>query len=181
MKKEQLEYTILISIGCAVLLYICFFYLLKPQWGLLKQNKKVQSELSSKLENARGKIRRLPLLKKNVKTLQEEITKEENNLLDNQFEIFVKMIKRATEKSGLKLNKIHPESNVAIPRSKFYTEKWVAIESKVPYHVLGKWIDELENQSEYIRIVKLSVTADKNDLGIHNAKVTVGFLTKTKN
>ena len=179
MKREQIEYTVLISIGCIAVLYVCFVFLLKPQWGKFKKNTELQSELTVKLETAQGKIRRLPALKKNVKKLQAELLTEEKKLLDSEFGIFVKMIKNATEKSGLKLNKIYPKNDVAIPRSEFYTEKWVAIESKAPYHVFGEWLYELEKQSPYIRIVSLSVKSQKKDMGIHDAKVTIGFLTKS--
>jgi Tfp pilus assembly protein PilO len=179
MKREQLEYIVLISIGCIAVLYVCFVFLLKPQWGKLKKDTEQQSQLTIKLEKAQGKIRRLPALKKSVKAFQDEVSKEEKKLLDNEFKIFVKMVKNATEKSGLKLNKIQPRNDIAIQRSKFYTEKWVVLETKAPYHVLGKWLYELEKQSSYIRIVNLSVKAHKKDMGIHNAKVTVGFLTKS--
>ena len=180
MKKEQIEYTILISIGSIVVLYVCFVFLLKPQWGKFKKNIKSQSELTLKLENAQRKIRRLPTLKKNVERLQAELLTEEKKLPDNDFGEFVKIIKNATEKSGLKLNKISPEMNVAIPRGESYTEKWVTIESKTPYHVFGEWLYELEKQSSYIRIVKLSVKSQKQDMGIHDTKVTIGFLTKSE-
>ncbi len=179
MKKEQIEYTVLISIGCTVALYVCFIFLLKPQWGKFKKNSKSQSELTVKLETAQRKIRRLPTLKKNVERLQAELLTEEKKLLDNEFGEFVKMVKNATEKSGLKLNKISPDLNVAIPRSEFYTEKWVTIESKAPYHVFGEWLYELEKQSSYARIVSLSVKSQKKDMGIHDTKVTIGFLTKS--
>ena len=181
MKREQIEYTVLISIGCLAVLYVCFVFLLKPQWGKYKKNTELQSELSVKLDKAHGRIRRLPAVKKNVKNLQAELLAEENNLLDDQFQIFVEIVKNATKKSGLKISKITPINNVAIPRSKFYTEKWVAIDSKAPYHVLGKWLYELEKQSSYIRIVNLTVNAKENDMGIHNTKITVGFLTKSDN
>jgi len=179
MKREQIEYTVLISIGCLAVLYVCFVFLLKPQWEKYKKNTELQSELTAKLEKAQGKIRRLPTLKKNVKTLQSELLTEEKKLLDDQFQIFVEIVKNATDKSGLKISKITPINSVAIPRSKFYTEKRVAIESKAPYHVLGKWLYELEMQSSYIRIVNLSVKAQENDMGIHNTKITIGFLTKS--
>jgi len=181
MKREQIEYTVLISIGCIAVLYVCFVFLLKPQWGKYKKNTELQLELTGKLEKAQGKIHRLPTIKKNVKSLQTELLAEEEKLLDDQFQIFVKIVKNATEKSGLKISKITPISSVAIPRSKFYTEKWVAIESKASYHTLGKWMHELEKQSSYIRIVNLSVKAQNNDMGIHNTKITIGFLTKSDN
>ncbi len=179
MKREQIEYTILISIGCLAVLYVCFVFLLKPQWGKLKKNAKLQSELITKLNKAKGKIRRIPKLKKSVKKFQDEVSKEEKKLLDNEFKIFVEMVKNAAEKSGLKFSKIQPRNDIAIKRSKYYTEKWVVLESKAPYHVLGKWLHELEKQSSYIRIVNLSVNSKESDLGIHNTKVTVGFLTKS--
>jgi len=179
MKREQLEYTVLISIGCMAVLYVSFVFLLKPQWGKLKENVVRQSELTTKLEKAKGKIQRIPILKKNVKKFQKKVSTEEEKLLDNEFKIFVKMVKNATEKSGLKLSKIQPKNDVAIKRSKYYTEKWVVLESKAPYHVLGKWLYELEKQSSYIRIVNLSVKARSKDMGIHNARVTIGFLTKS--
>ncbi len=179
MKREQLEYIVLISIGCMAVLYVCFVFLLKPQWKNLKKNIKVESELTLKLQKAHSKIKQLPNLKKNIKSLQMEITEEEKKLLNNEFVAFVKIIKNATEKSGLKLNKIKPENNIVIPRSEFYTEKWIVLECKAPYHVLGKWFYELEKQSPYIKIVNISVNAKKEDMGIHNTKVTVGFLTKT--
>jgi len=179
MKKEQLEYTILLSVGCLVILYICYVFLIVPQWKKLKQSKKIQNELTTKLNVARGKVRRLPILKKNVKTLQNEIDSEEKQLFDNRFELFVKMVKEATKKSGLKINNIHPDKNVDIQRSKYYKEKWVSLETHVPYHVLGKWLDELENQSKYLRIIKLSIVSKPDDIGVHKAKVTIGFLIKT--
>jgi len=179
MKRQQIEYTVLLSIGCAAVLYVCFVFLLKPQWGKLKKNGEQQSLLTEKLQNANGKVKRLPALKKNVKVIQSEVMTEEKKLLDDEFDIFVKIVKKATAKSGLKLDKITPNNNAKIQRSKFYTEKWVALECKAPYHVLGKWLYELEKQSSYIRVVNLQVDANKNDMGIHKARITIGFLTKS--
>ena len=73
MKRQQIEYTVLLSICFAAVLFVCFVFLLKPQWGKFKKSGEQQSELAVKLQKAKGKVKRLPALKKNVKEIQLEI------------------------------------------------------------------------------------------------------------
>ncbi len=57
MKREQIEYIVLISFGSIILLYVCFVYLLKPQWGKLDKNQKqeIAKEITDVMQRVANK------------------------------------------------------------------------------------------------------------------------------
>ena len=181
MKREQIEQIALLCIGCIVIIYVCFTFLLKPKWKKLEETSKQYTQLMSDLNIANRKIKRLPVTRINVNKMQAYVDEQERDLFINDFGDFVKIIRNATEKPGLKLNKISPNNNLKIRRSDYYTEHWVTLDTKASYHVIGTCIDELENLSPFVRIVSISTKATPGAYGMHDASVTVGFLVKSKN
>jgi len=180
MKKEQIEHIALMAIGCIAVGYVSVAFVFKPQWKKFKKSATESVEIQDKLERARSKVNSLPGLRKNTRALDAAVAEEERRLKEDSFEAFVKTIKNAAIKAGVELKRIRPRDDVEIARGSQYAERWVTVETRAPYHVIGRWMKGFEEQSPYVRVVSITIRSSQGSAGFHEADLTVGFLVKRK-
>ena len=182
MTKNQIEHILLYVLMVSALVTGAYFSIVKGQLAKLESINKEKSSIAVELDTAEKRTRSLPELQRNLRKLNETIDEMERSMIQKgDFSDFLELIKRAADKAGMKLKNVRPRMGALdIPWGDSYVERQVQIETSSRYHTIGKWLDNLENEAQFIRVVELKMFSSQDDTGIHPAEMTIGFLVKTK-
>lgn len=175
-RKSQIEKIALAVVVCGVVGYVLYTFVLTPQWETFKKTLTDSEELEQKVTVAEKKKRSLPRLRDETKEYDKIVTEAEKSFVEGKtFDAFLRVIKGAADKAEIRLEKVQPWEQGTEPYGKLYEEKKVIVETRAPYHQLGKWMREVENKSPFIHIEQINVrTSDAS--GQQEANVVIGFL-----
>jgi len=182
MSKERGEQFALIVIAILAVCAGSYYLVLRPQWAKWQRVGAERETVEAELDAAETKARNLMRLQGQSGTLQAQVMQNEKLLLvGGSFTECLAIIKRAAEIAGLNLRNVRPRDDVGlIARGNAYGERWVAVDTIAAYHTIGKLMQEIEATSPFIRIVDLTVRANRSTSagGEHDAFITIGFLVK---
>lgn len=182
MTKNQIEHSILYVLLVSAIVIGGYYGIIKRQLTQLHRIKEQKTTITADLTTAEQRTRSLPQLKRKSLQLTEAIeTLERAMIQEGEFSDFLEVIKRAADTAEMKLKNTRPRIGaVDIAWGDAYVERQVQIETSSPYHTIGKWLNAMEHEVTFMRVVELKILSSQDSTGVHPAEITLGFLVKAE-
>ncbi len=170
--------TLIAAIILIFVLILDFVFLMKPQIRILSKLSSKASLLGKDLKNAKKDIasqkefeNQLTVLKASIKNFGSTVIPEE------ELPSILEKISLTAKQTYVKIIQIKPlkEEKTAILKAEggVYYRIPILIDIQCGYHVLGKFLNELESSSAFLKIIGLEISANPADSLHHLARLTV--------
>lgn len=176
LKANPRQMMILAAGSSFIILVLYINFLLVPQvsgvvGGIMRMNK-AQAELRT----AQTEGARIPQLRESIESFQEKVDKYEN-MLPAQQEIpsLLENLSNMARDSGIKIVGITPVATAEDRPGKdqIYKEQPILISAKSGYHELGRFIDNLENSSRFMKVGNIQIKASSASPKKHDVELLV--------
>ena len=172
IKKEKLEKIVLAAMGVVIAVVVLITLFLVPNLkkiGLLRAEIREQEE---KIAAAERDIALLSSIRSQMGNLREEMEKYQQDMPQATPDWLLAKLNLLKEKTGINFDKMEPKGYVE--QEGPYKLQKVTLELKTDYHRLGRFINEFESSSPFLKITDLEITANPEDINNHLARFTVG-------
>lgn len=176
--KQQLEKIALLVIGGVIVFIVLVTLVFGPNIRNIKRLSAKIREQRGKVVTAEKEIAGLVNLKSNLEKLEENIKQYQLDMPLGTPDWLLEKLNSLAGEIGIDFDKIEPKGNIDQQGS--YALQGLYIELKTDYHRLGVFLNKLENSSPFLRLLDLSITANKEDINKHVVKLTVGAYVKTQ-
>lgn len=174
VKKLSFEDQTLIiaSVIAVVVFMIIHLIFIKPHLNRLNQINPRLAALTGSVKAASRDAANLEAFKVNLKTLKSKVDfygqklpreKEIPSLLENLSKVAVN--------SDVKIVQIQPRDKYAKVAGKMHLELPITVQAKCGYHQLGKFINQLETGSRFMKISGIKIKANPRDIEEHDVEL----------
>lgn len=172
LSKEQLEKIILGAIGGIIVVVVLFTFVFGPNLRKIGELRAKIRDQKDKVLRAEGEVSGLIRVRLNLMKLDEKIKKYQKDMPQATPDWLLERLNHLATETGINFDKIEPKGYITQVGS--YWLQGLYIELRTDYHTLGRFINELENMSPFLRVLDLSIAGNKDDLKRHIVKLTVG-------
>lgn len=176
-KKNQKQILIFLGLMAASVVIIYFNFILTPQvrrvvGAIIKTNK-----MGADLKNAKRDILRIPEFKNNIAAYKEKVDSYERMLpAEQEIPTLLESLSGMAKTSGVKIESIMPiarKEEKSQATNQVYQEIPILITAQSGYHELGSFISKLENSERFMKIVDISIKANKLTPKRHDVELLV--------
>lgn len=176
---EDKQKKLIISIVLIIVFVLDFAFILKPQIQILGRVSKKASVLKRQFQEAQKDIaqksdfeNKLTLLKSKFKDFGSSI------VLEEELPSILEEISRTANQTFVKITQIKPvkDEKKAILKGDSgltYFQIPILIDAQSGYHSLGKFLNEIDNFPQIMKIVGLEITANPEDSARHLVRLTL--------
>lgn len=176
MNKQDKEKVIL-AVVIGLVGVVAFFYIvLKPVMNKISGLKGDILVMEEKIHAAEHEITDIEKTKDNLKKIGKKIKKYSDNTPQDTPDWLLNRLNTLAENNGIIFNKIEPKGYIY--ELDDYKLQGLFIELKSDYHRFGKFINEFETMSPFLRVVDIDISRNEKDAATHIVKVTVGAYVK---
>jgi Tfp pilus assembly protein PilO len=163
LKKLDPKYHYVILGGALLLVFLLnYFLLLKPLLGSLNKVNTQISELRHNLEDVKTDIARVGQNQDQLEKIRNQVNEVKVKIRSAQeVPLILEDISRIASTQGLKQKDVE---YYALP---------ILVQARGPYHDLGRWLSQLEEEKIFYGIGSLSITANPKDTMRHQVQVTI--------
>jgi len=172
LEKEKIEKIVLGAIVGIIVIVVLVFLVFGPSIRKIGELNSEIIELRSKVRKAENAIASLDRKKNEVKSLNEEIKKYDNELPESASYWLLGKLNEVSEITGITFDKIEPKG-YSMQLGEYKLQE-VDLFIKAGYHKLGEIINRLENSSSFISVWNLHIAQNDQDIKNHNIILTVG-------
>lgn len=172
MSKEQLEKIIFGVTAGIIFVVVLFSFVLGPSFRRSSELRTKIAVTKDKLTEAKLEIEGLAKLKQNLKKQEDKIKQYQQDMPEPTPDWLLGKINSLALETGINFDKMEHRGHIS--QLGRYWLQGLYLELSADYHTLGKFINKLENASPFLKVLDLSIMADKNNPVKHNVKLTVG-------
>ncbi len=165
---------ILITLILAVLLYVDFAYLIKSQFKGIKKNAKKIERLNKEIETLSRDLARA----KQEKPKAEQAIKAKEFIPPDSLPYLLQTISSIANKNNVKISEIKPSKIEASAQFKDISAQTISLSLFCDYHNLGRFINDLENQKEFISVEEMIIVPDGGNFMLQKANLVLRTYVK---
>ena len=179
LKKLDPKYHYIILGGALLLVFLLnYFLLLKPLLGSLNKVNTQISELRHNLEDVKTDIARVGQNQDQLEKIRNQVNEVKVKIRSAQeVPLILEDISRIASAQGLKIDQLMPlkDQKVLLAKQKDveYYALPILVQARSPYHDLGRWLSQLEEEKIFYGIGSLSITANPKDTMRHQVQITI--------
>jgi len=179
LSKEKLEKLILVGIGAVIIVVALFYFIFAPTLGRIKELKSKIAEQYEKIKSTENDIENFPKLKADFSKLETKMKLYMQEMPQPTPDWLLDKLNSIAGGLGISFDKIEPKG---VTKSGKYSLQEVNLGLITDYHSLGKFINQLENSSPFLKVMHISITANKDDVSKHNIVLQIGayFIEENK-
>lgn len=178
LKKVKPEYALLICI--VLIIAIPLFYYKNVFRPIIERNGALSRQIAQRKEDIeRAKVgpEALGSLEEEIKQLNPQI-EDYQNKLQTKADIpqMLKELNNLAEQLGIKFVSVNPQDRITQPLPET-AELLVQIPIKIKlnggYHEVGKFINNIENLSRFMKVTDLKIEQDPQNIWVHHADLVI--------
>lgn len=172
ISKEKLKKIVIAVVGAVIVMVGLVTLVLGPnlkKMGLLKTEIRNQGK---KIAAAERDIAALAGIRSQMNNLRKEVEQYQQDMPQATPDWLLAKLNSLAGETKINLDKIEPEGYVE--QEGPYKLQKLTLELKTDYHRLGRFINQFENSSPFLKIMDLNMTANPEDINNHLVRVTVG-------
>jgi Tfp pilus assembly protein PilO len=171
LSKEQIEKFVLIGVGAVIILIALFYFIFAPALRKTGELKNKIAQQKEKIVSAENDISVLPKTRANLAKLEEKMSYDTADMPQPTPDWFLDKLNSIAGGLGINFDKIEPKG---VTKSGKYSLQEMEVELSTDYHSLGKFINKLENSSPFLKIIDISIMANKDNPLKHNVILKIG-------
>ncbi len=172
MDKQQLEKLVLAIVAGFIIVIVLVTLVFKPRLKRLRTLRADIREQQEKVKEAEETIFGLARLKMNIKRLTGQIELYQSEMPEMSPDWLLGRLNTLASDTGLDFNKIEPQGTLV--RKGPYSLQGVRLELNADYHSLGKFINQLENSSDFLQVLDLSIVRNEENIKQHRIELVIG-------
>jgi|CXWL01.1.fsa_nt_gi Tfp pilus assembly protein PilO len=179
LKKLDPKYHYVILGGALLFVFLLnYFLLFRPLLGSLNKVNTQISELRSNLQDAKTDMARVGQNRDQLEKIRGQVNQVKVKIRSAQeVPLILEDISRIASAQGLKIDQLMPlkDQKVLLAKQKDveYYALPILVQARSPYHDLGRWLAQLEEEKIFYGIGSLSITANPKDTMRHQIQVTI--------
>lgn len=185
LPKEQKLIILVISI--ALVIYIDYSLILKNQITILQKINPRVNSLSSQIKTAKKDIKSIPEMELKLSKIKERATVITQKIVDeDKIPALLEKISSKAQENNIKIMQIRPirdakAKELATTQTGKYFNLDISLDVRCGYHNLGKFLNELENMGQFIKLQSLGINSDSKDYYHQQVKISLGTIIIKKN
>ena len=171
-QQKKLLYGVLAVIGLVAWSNFLFF----PQWSRWARQGAELKSLQGQVERTRRLLVQLPGVEKNSALLSSQVAIQPTAMPpQEQLPELLDRIAQLARSSHVRLVSLKPKGEIAglAPGPSGYLEMSIEVETSAGYHQIGAFLDALESSESLLRVQKLEIGADGQDMWNHRTRITL--------
>ncbi len=179
LKKLDPQYHYYILGGALLLVFLFnYFCLLKPLLGSLNKVNSQISEMRQNIEDVKTDIARVGQNRDQLEKIRNQVNEVKVKIRSAQeVPMILEDISRNASEYGVKIDQLMPlkEQKVLLAKQRDveYYALPILIQARTPYHDLGRWLAQLEQDKIFYSVGSLSVLTNPKDPMRHQIQLTV--------
>lgn len=179
LKKLDPKYHYVILGGALLFVFLLnYFLLFRPLLGSLNKVNTQISELRSNLQDAKTDMARVGQNRDQLEKIRGQVNQVKVKIRSAQeVPLILEDISRIASAQGLKIDQLMPlkDQKVLLAKQKDveYYALPILVQARSPFHDLGRWLAQLEEEKIFYGIGSLSITANPKDTMRHQVQVTI--------
>jgi type IV pilus assembly protein PilO len=174
--KEKREYMILAVVGGALILYVYFMFLLKPQFTSLISVFREAGQIKRSLVQTMDNVNNMPLMEKKIEKAKEVQPFYEKKLpREEELPTLLGNLSELARENNVKIISIKPIKDEDEPEGgeSVYMEIPIQVKARCGYHQLGRFINDLESADRFMMIGDINIKSIAKSKTIHDVKLVV--------
>lgn len=179
LKKLDPKYHYYILGGILFLVLVLnYFLLLKPLLGSLNKVNSQIAELRHNIQDARTDMARIGQNRDQLEKIRNQVNEVKVKIRSAQeVPLILEDISRIASEFGVKIDQLMPlkEQKVLLAKQKDveYYALPIMVQARSPYHDIGRWLAQLENDRVFYGIGNLSIMTNPKDTMRHQVQITL--------
>lgn len=179
LKKLDPKYHYYLLGGVLLLVFLAdYFLLLRPLLGSVNKLSSQTSELKHNLEDAKTDIARIGQNRDQLEKIRNQVNEVKVKIRSAQeVPLILEDISRIASENGVKIDQLMPlkDQKVLLAKQKDveYYALPIMVQARSPYHELGRWLAQLENEKVFYGIGNLSIMTNQKDTMRHQVQITL--------
>jgi type IV pilus assembly protein PilO len=168
----------ILALAAAIIIFLDFFFIMKPQIRWLKDLGTKIRQLKSQIEQTDRDIALIVQLQKQYQSSKKDMSDIERRVpQEEDIPLILQDISSAANSSMIKIFQIRPmkeEKEVILEtKSGKYYRIPISIVAKGGYHLFGKFLNKLENSEIFMSINNLEISPSASDYKRHNINLII--------
>lgn len=175
-KKNQKQILIFAGLVAALVVFLYFNLLLRPQVMWVIDSVAKMNTAGSDLKSAKDAIAQIPKFKADIDAYKEKVDSYERMLpAEQEIPSLLESLSSMAKSSGVRIDSITPvvkkeDKNQA---AQVYQEIPILITAKSSYHELGQFLSKLENSERFMKVVDIDMKYNKATPKKHDVELLV--------
>lgn len=172
LNKESIEKIVLGVIVAVIVMIVLIYFIFRPSIGKIRTYSSQLAEQKEKVLIAEQEALRLARLKMNLKKIASQIQIYEAEMPQSSPDWLLGTLNLLATETGLSFEKIEPQG--CLMHWGAYDLQAVELQLFSGYHKLGKFINQLEQSSEFLWVLDFDIVGDKQDVSRTKVKLIIG-------